>query len=134
MRTRQWRRLERRAVAGYERDLLAAVDELCFRQRVVTGVEVEPVAGRTAKIGLDDRGLVLGPLAAVGVALLVRARRDGGTLRLNAVGRYGPYWWLRLSTATQPVTVLSRTLLLSSNDEGGPVTLVPDRPGALARR
>ena len=134
MRTWQWRRLERRAVAGCERDLLAAVDELCFRQRVVTGVEVEPVAGRTAKIGLDDRGLVLGPLAAVGVALLVRARRDGGTLRLNAVGRYGPYWWLRLSTATQPVTVLSRTLLLSSNDEGGPVTLVPDRPGALARR
>jgi hypothetical protein len=125
MRTRQWRRLERRAVAGYERDLLAAVDELCARHSVVTGIEVEPVAGRTAKIGLDGRRLVLGPLAPVGLALLFRARRDGGMLRLNAVGRYGPYWWLRLSTATQPVTVLSRTLRLSWNGGSAPATPVP---------
>jgi hypothetical protein len=121
-------------VAGYERDLLAAVDELCAWHCVVTGIEVEPVAGRTAKIELEDRRLVLGPLAPVGLALLVRARRDVGILRLNAVGRYGPYWWLRLSTAAQPITVLSRTLRLSSNGGGAPVTLVPDRPGALTRR
>jgi hypothetical protein len=134
MRTRQWRRLERRAVAGYEQDLLAAIEELCARHAVVTGIEVEPAAGRTAKIGLDDRRLVLGPLAPVGIAMLVRARRDGGILRLNGVGRYGPYWWLRLSTPGQPITVLSRTLRLSLNDGGGPVTSVPDRPGALTRR
>jgi hypothetical protein len=134
MRTRQWRRLERRAVAGYERDLLAAVDELCARNCVVTGIEVEPAAGRTAKIELGHRRLVLGPLAPVGLALLARARRDGGILRLNAVGRYGPYWWLRLSTAAEPITVLSRTLRLSSNGGGAPVTPVPDRPGALTRR
>jgi hypothetical protein len=66
-------------------------------------------AGRTAKIELDDRRLVLGPLAPAGLALLLRARRAGGILRLNAVGRYGPYWWLRLSTAAQPVTVLTLT-------------------------
>jgi hypothetical protein len=134
MRTRQWRRLERCAVAGYEQDLLAAIEELCARHAVVTGIEVEPAAGRTAKIGLDDRRLVLGPLAPVGIAMLVRARRDGGILRLNGVGRYGPYWWLRLSTPGQPITVLSRTLRLSLNDGGGPVTPVPDRPGALTRR
>ena len=132
--TRQWRRLERRAVAGYERDLLAAVDELCARRSVVTGIDVEPAAGRTAKIGLDDRRLVLGPLAPAGLALLSRARRDGGILRLSAVGRYGPCWWLRLSTAAQPVTVLSRTLRLSANGGGAPVTPVPDRPAALTRR
>src|ERR1700678_1806392 len=85
--TRQWRRLERRAVAGYERDLLAAVGELCARRSVVTGIDVEPAAGRTAKIGLDGRRLVLGPLAPAGLALLCRARRDGGILRLDAVGR-----------------------------------------------
>jgi hypothetical protein len=134
MRTRQWRRLERRAVAGYERDLLAAIDELCARHSVVTGIELEPVAGRTAKIGLDDRRLVLGPLAPVGLALLLRARRDGGTLRLNAVGRYGPYWWLRLSTTGRPITVLSRTLRLSSNGGGAPVMPLPDRTSALTSR
>jgi hypothetical protein len=134
MRTRQWRRLERRAVVGYERDLQAAIDELCARHSVVTCIEVEPVAARTAKIGLDNQRLVLGPLAPVGLALLFRARRDGGILRLNAVGRYGPYWWLRLSTAAQPITVLSRTLRLSSNGGGAPVTPVPDRPGALTCR
>ena len=134
MRTRQWRRLERRAVAGYERDLLAAIDELCARHSVVTGIELEPVAGRTAKIGLDDRRLVLGPLAPVGLALLLRARRDGGTLRLNAVGRYGPYWWLRLSTAGRPITVLSRTLRLSWNGGGAPVMPLPDRTSALTSR
>jgi hypothetical protein len=74
MRTRQWRRLERRAVAGYERDLLAAIDELCARHSVVTGIEMEPVAERTAKIELDDRRLVLGPLAPVGLALCGNAR------------------------------------------------------------
>jgi hypothetical protein len=83
---------------------------------------------------LDDRRLVLGPLAPGGLALLLRARRDGGTLRLNAVGRYGPYWWLRLSTAGRPITVLSRTLRLYSNGGGAPVTPVSDRPGALMRR
>jgi hypothetical protein len=72
-----------------------------------------------------DRRLVLGPLAPAGVALLVRARRDGRILRLSAVGRYGPYWWLRLSTAAQPITVLSRTLRLSSNGGGAPVAPVP---------
>lgn len=133
MRIRQWRRLERRAVAGFEQDLLAAIDELCARHCVVTGIEVEPVAGRTAKIGLDDRRLLLGPLAPVGLALLVRAQRDGGILRLSGVGRYGPYWWLRLSTAAQPITVLSRTLRLSSIGGGAPVTPVPDRTGALTR-
>ena len=134
MRTRQWRRLERRAVAGYERDLLAAIDEICARHCVVTAIELEPAAGRTAKIELGHRRLVLGPLAPVGLALLARARRDGGILRLNAVGRYGHFWWLRLSTATEPITVLSRTLRLSSNDGGAQVTPVPHRPGALTRR
>jgi hypothetical protein len=128
LRTRQWRRLERRAVDGYERDLLAALEELCAGHSVVTGIEVDPVAGRTATIGLGDRRLVLGPLAPVGLALLSQARRDGGILRLDAVGRYGPYWWLRLSTAAQPVTLLGYTLRLSSNGGGAPVTPVPDRP------
>jgi len=134
MRTRQWRRLERRAVAGYERDLLTAIDELCAVRSVVTAVEVAPVAGRTAKIELDGRRLVLGPLAPAGLALLARARRDGGILRLNAVGRYGPFWWLRLSTAAEPITVLSRTLRLSLNGGGAPVTPVPDRTSALTSR
>jgi hypothetical protein len=132
VRAGQWRRLERRAAAAYERDLLAAVDELCARHPVVTGVGVNQWAGPTARIGLGSRRLSLGPLAPVGLALLARARRDGGILGLDAVGRYGPYWWLRLSTATQPVTVLSRTLRLSSHG-GSPVTPGPDRP-ALSHR
>ena len=134
MRARQWRRLERRAVAGYEQDLLTTIDELCAVHSVVTAIDVVPVAGRTAKIELDGRRLVLGPLAPVGLALLLRARRDGGTLRLNAVGRYGPYWWLRLSTAAEPITVLSRTLRLSSNGGGASVMPLPDRTGALTGR
>jgi hypothetical protein len=119
-------------VAAYERDLLAALHELCTRQPVVTGIEVDPVAGRTARIGLGDRRLALGPLAPVGLALLSWARRDSGILRLDAVGRYGPYWWLRLSTSAQPVTLLSRALWLSSNGGGPPVAPGPDRPEVTA--
>jgi hypothetical protein len=133
VRTGQWRRLERRAVAAYERDLLAALDELCARHPAVTGIEVDATAWRTARIGLGDRRLVLGPLAPVGVALLSRARRDSATLGLDAVGRYGPLWWLRLSTPAQPVTVLSRTLRLSWNSGGDVSAPGPDRPGILAR-
>jgi hypothetical protein len=124
VRASQWRRLERRAVAGYERDLLAALGELCARHTVVTGIEVDPVAGRIAKIGLGDRRLVLGPLAPAGLALLSRARRDG-SLELDAVGRYGHCWWVRLSTAAQPVTLLSYTVRLSADGGGAPVTPVP---------
>jgi hypothetical protein len=121
-------------MAAYERDLLAAVDELCARHTVVTGIEVDTVVLPTAKIGLGDRRLALAPLAPVGVALLSRAGRDGGTLGLDAVGRYGPYWWLRLSTAAQPVTLLSRALRLSSDGGGGaPPVPVPGWPGLLAR-
>jgi hypothetical protein len=116
-------------VAGYERDLRAALEELCARQEVVTGVEVDPLVGWTARIGLADRWVALGPLGPVGLALLSRAGRDGGILRLNAVGRYGPYWWLRLSTAAQPVTLLSHTLRLSSDGGGARVTSGLDRPG-----
>jgi len=125
VRARQWRRLERRAVAGYERDLRAAVDELCAAHTLVTRIEVDPAAGRVAKIGLGDRWLVLGPLGPVGLALLSRARRDGGILELDAVGRYGPYWWLRLSTSAKPVTLLSYALRLSPNGGGAPVAPVP---------
>ena len=119
-------------MAAYERDLLVALDELCAWHPVVTGIEVDPVAGRTGKIGLGDRRLALGPLAPVGLALLAGARRDGGILGLDAVGRYGPYWWLRLSTSAQPVTLLSRTLWLSSNGDGPPVAPGPDRPEVTA--
>jgi hypothetical protein len=128
LRTRQWRRLERRAVAGYERDLLAALAALCAQHPVVTGIEVDPVTGCTGNIGLGDQRLVLGPLGPVGLALLAQARCDGGILRLDAVGRYGPFWWLRLSMPVQPVTLLSYTLRLSPNGGGAPVTSGPDRP------
>jgi hypothetical protein len=134
VRARQWRRLERRAVAAYERDLLAAVGELCAWHPAITGIEVDAAAWPTARIGLGHRRLVLGPLAPAGVALLWRARRDGGVLGLDAVGRYGPCWWLRLSTAAQPVTVLSGTLWLSSAGGGAPVTPVPDPPAAAGVR
>jgi hypothetical protein len=120
VRARQWRRLERRAVAAYERDLLAALDELCAGHPMVTGIEVEPLAATMAKIGLGDRRLALGPLAPSPGEQRQANRRDGGILRLNAVGRYGPNWWLRLSTAAQPITVLSGTLRLSSNGGGDP--------------
>jgi len=127
MKKGQWRRIERRAVAAHERDQLAAIDDLCARRTVVTGIEVEPVAGRTAKIGLGERRLLLGPLAPVGLALLLQARSAGGILRLDGVGRYGKYWWLRLSTPAQPVTVLSRTLRLTSNGGAAPVAPLPGR-------
>ena len=119
-------------MAAYERDLLAALDELCTRHPVVTGIEVDPVAERTGKIGLGERRLAVGPLAPVGLALLAWARRDSGILRLDAVGRYGPYWWVRLSTSAQPVTLLSRALWLSSNGGGTPVAHEPDRPEVTA--
>jgi hypothetical protein len=125
MRARQWRRLERRAVAGYERDLLAAVGGLCARRCAIIGVEMDPAGGGTARIELDGRRLVLGPLAPAGLALLLRARREGGILALDAVGRYGPYWWLRVSAAARPVTVLTRALRLSPNGGGAPATPAP---------
>jgi hypothetical protein len=129
-RLRQWRRLERRAVDGYERDLMAALDELCARHPLITSIEVDPAAGRTAKIGLGDRRIALEPVGPTGLALLTWARRDGGTLGLDAAGRYGPFWWLRLSTASRPVTLLGHTLRLSAH--GGGASPMPAPPLQLA--
>jgi hypothetical protein len=104
--TREWRRMERRAVKGHERDLLAALDELSSGRPEVTGIDVDPGSGRTVTLGLGRQQLVLGPLSPSSAAVVSRVRRDAAVVGLDAVGRYGPFWWIRLSTGCRPVTLL----------------------------
>ena len=122
MRARQWRSLERRAVVEHERDLLAAVDELCARHPVVTGIEVDPLTGRTAKIELGDRPLVLGSSRRLawrcspGVG--ATAESSGSTRSVATAPTDGSDCPRRPNRSP----LLSYTLKLSSNDGGAPAT------------
>jgi hypothetical protein len=84
--TREWRRMERRAVKGHERDLLAALDELSSGRPEVTGIDVDPGSGRTVTLGLGRQQLVLGPLSPSSAAVVSRVRRDAAVVGLDADG------------------------------------------------
>jgi hypothetical protein len=125
---REWRRMERRAVKGHERDLLAALEKLSSGRPEVTGIDVDPGTGLTVTMGLGRQQLVMGPLSPSSAAVVSRVRRDAEVVGFDAVGRYGPFWWIRLSTGCRPVTLLGRRLRLSSGGGGTRPTPEPDRP------
>ena len=99
MSTRVWRHLERRARASYDEDTLSAT-------RRLTGV-LEVVVRPSATEVLCLRGAA-GQLGLAGAT--VPAWLDGSRCRLDAAGRYGRWWWVRLVVGTRTVTMLGSHL------------------------
>lgn len=115
--TREWRRLERSAVAAHDRQSLLAVRSL------VGAVAVDVFAGTSlpgiVRIrGMERLAVLAGSLTAEAVPVSPASSPQGES-RLLAAGRYGPFWWLRLRVAGRDVTVLGTHLLVVRLGDGG---------------
>jgi hypothetical protein len=142
IRTRwSWRRAERRAVAEHERWLAAKLRRLTAARVPVfwvTESAANQMADMTAGIvrmrcpgwQLLLAGVASGPRADLG-----RAARQG-QLRLDAVGRYGKFWWIEVATDSaargEKVVLLGTHLQLIPASGGYGRAAAPRPVGRLA--
>ena len=98
-----WRRAERRAVAEHERWLAAKLRRLTAAKVPVFWVtesaanQVADMAAGIVRLRRPDWQLRMAGVASGPRAELERVARHG-RLRLDAVGRYGKFWWIEVST------------------------------------
>lgn len=106
----RWRRIERRALADHERDLLASLRALGAAGTPVLGLEVATgPAGTIVRLVLPQHRLTLAGVAGAAARdarQVVAARGPGQTLVLAGSGRYGPWWWLNATCGPQQFTLL----------------------------
>ncbi len=121
---RRWRRLERRAIAAHQRELVSTLRRLGDEKTPVSRVEI--VAGRTGtmlSLNLPHHRLALAGTAFGACAGLCPPHGLGSpAVVLSDAGRYGRAWWLTLSVGGGAVTVL-----------GSHVRLIPDTYGHAVR-
>ena len=131
-----WRRAERRAVAEHERWLVAKLRRLtAARVPVFWMMEnaANQVADMTAGVVRMRRPgwqLLLAGVASGPRADLEHAARQG-RLRLDAVGRYGKFWWIEMATdgaARDEKVVLLGSHLQLIPASGGPGWAAAPRP------
>ncbi len=113
-----WRRLERRARTHFERDVLESLLRLAGQSPLLSSVDVtvSPHVDVT-RLRLSNGILTLAGVHPVERAFLARAS-TAGQLTLIDGGRYGRYWWIRLSDGYRPRVVAGRHLRVSPRDCG----------------
>src|SRR5689334_219114 len=99
-RRRLWQRLERRARAHFEQDLLATLRQVAEAAPHLRFVDVdEPGSGsaQIARIHLSRATVTLAGVHPRERVFLREAVAQGRGLRLVDGGRYGRHWWIRVS-------------------------------------
>jgi hypothetical protein len=107
-----WRRLERRAIAAYQRDLLAELRTLAGESGDIEALDASPGSGgEVLRLQISGRLLTIAwvlPTTATAVGDAAAA----GPLRIVDAGRYGRMWWITVSSgATETVVGGSRLRL-----------------------
>ncbi|MCW2495214.1 hypothetical protein [Jatrophihabitans sp.] len=108
-------RIERRAVAAHERDLLADLRELALIEAACVVAGSNPDGLGSIELQLTGRLLVLRGVAPSACRMPQRADHP---LRLVAVGRYDTRWWITLSDGQVSWSVLALRVYLSPNQGG----------------
>lgn len=114
---RQLARLERRAVAAYERDLLTELRELAVVEAACSAIAVRGAGLLSVELQLSGRRLVMLGLSTR-TCSEVEAMSHSGLIRIVAAGRYDRRWWIGLSDGQRSVVVLGLRAYLSPNDGG----------------
>jgi hypothetical protein len=132
---RVWRRIERRAVAGHDRQLLAALRlAVAARVPVLAARAIPARPGGPTVLGTAELTLPGRLLHLTGVTPLAQldATQIAGPARLAGAGRYGPYWWVQLASDDRPdVVVLARRVRLTGPG-GHPYPPAPGDPGTYS--
>jgi hypothetical protein len=123
---RSWRRLERRARAAHEKELLHAIAALAEQNPRVESVDFSCTPGNlnTVRITLSNRVILL----AAGRS---KSPHWDAPTDLVGAGRYRGCWWLTLESRSARVTLTGSHLLLVASDGKGHGTTDPHRPLAL---
>ncbi|MCU4187181.1 hypothetical protein K6U06_22655 [Acidiferrimicrobium sp. IK] len=115
---RQWRRLQRRARAAHERQVLWAARRLTGSADMTAEASVGGVVCvRNARWQVALAGTVVAGTVVAGTVVPGSGR--AAPCRLDGVGRYGRWWWLRLITGGRSVTVLGSHLRVDRLGDGG---------------
>lgn len=129
---RFWRRLERRAVAAHDRQLLWALRHAAAdRVPVLAARGAAAGAGAPTALGVLELALPAVRLQLVGVTLVGQRAVTGiaESAWLSGAGRYGPFWWVALASGhSHDVVVLARQVRLIRAD--GDLAPAAGDPGA----
>jgi hypothetical protein len=129
---RRWRRLERRAIAAYQRELVSTLQALGDEATPVLRVEI--VAGQTGtmlSLDLPHHRLALAGTTFEACAALCPPRGLGApAIVLSDAGRYGRAWWLSLTVGGRTVTVLGSHIRLIPHTYGHTVGMTGQAPSA----
>jgi hypothetical protein len=120
---RLWRRLERRAVRGHQREVTSRLNTLVGSHLEATETVHGVIPGLW--IDLPDWRIVL-----LGVTLRIATDLEyvalvHAPLSLEGVGRYGPFWWLRVTSGMQHLTMLGTHIAVVPRWNTGDEAMVP---------
>jgi hypothetical protein len=113
-----WRRLERRAIAAYEQDLLAELHTIASESADIDFFDAFPAAaGDVLKLQISERLLTIAWVLPTAVNAVTDA---GGSAPLQIVdaGRYGRMWWITISNGAAETLIGGSRLRLTPVDGG----------------
>ena len=114
---REFTRIERRAMAAYERELLADLRELAIVEAGCRTVRTYAAGLGSIEVQVCGRTLILAgvtPRAIAEVTELAMAAE----VRVVDAGRYDSRWWIALSDGARQVVVLALRAQLRPDDGG----------------
>jgi hypothetical protein len=114
---REMARLERHAVAAFERDLLAELRELALVEVGCRDAVVRTGGLGSIELSITGQNLVLAGVTAQ-VCAEVGSLADAGMIRIIDAGRYDSRWWIALSDGVRRVVVLALRVQLKPNQGG----------------
>jgi hypothetical protein len=114
---REMARLERHAVAAFERDLLAELREFAVVEAGCTAAVVRTAGLGSIELSLTGQSLVLAGVTARACAE-VGSLGDAGMIRIVDAGRYDSRWWIALSDGMRQVVVLALRARLKPHEGG----------------
>lgn len=107
---RVWRRLERRALRGHDRDLQRHLRDLAGHRPAVLDTDASWMSG-VVSLQLSGHRLVLGGVAASTAWDVLAMTLSPTSLRLTKAGRYGPFWWIAVKAAEERVILATHLQL-----------------------
>jgi hypothetical protein len=122
-----WRRLEHEAVARHEADVLAELRGLAAQQATILNIGLSEDA-HAAALEVAGGSIVLVGLSPIAVVALRAARRSVSAPALAEAGRYGHWWWFRLTSQVDPLPLVATHANFTITGVSAPPTI----PGEAA--
>lgn len=108
---RVWRRLERNALRGHDRDLQRHLRELARARPSVLDTEASSTTG-VVSLQLSGHRLVLGGVKPSTARDIMAMAHSPAPLELRDSGRYGPFWWIAMAGGADHMILATHVRLI----------------------